>query len=257
MLRRWCVPLLILGLGLVVFGSGAALAQDLADPLGQGAAEVATELSGAPVATTVKLIMVMTALSFLPAIILVMTPFTRFVIVFSLLRQALGLQSSPPNQVIIGLSFALSLLIMQPTISEVKERSLDPFLEGTMEPITALDEGLKPMRRFMFSQTRRADLQAVMEIGRMPRPASLDEVPTSAVISAYVLSELKSALVIAIKVYIPFLVLDIIVANILLGMGMMVLPPVVISLPFKLLIFVLMDGWNLLVRSMAAGFYGT
>lgn len=209
-----------------------------------------------PVASTVRLIVILTALTFVPAIVLVMTPFTRFVVVFSMLRQALGLQQSPPNQILIGLALFMSMLVMQPTITEVNETAFEPYMAGEMDTSVAIETAMRPMRRFMLANTRRADLGAVMAMGRLERPETLDELPASAVVSAFVLSELKTAFVIAIKVYLPFLVIDIVIANILLSMGMMVLPPVIISLPFKLMLFVLMDGWNLLVRSMASGFGG-
>lgn len=252
-------------LGLALLGAllvvpGVALGQDLvsvapvSDPLGEGALSLADEARDMPVATTVKMVVLMTAMTFLPAVLLVMTPFTRFVIVFALLRQALGLQQSPPNQVLVGLALFLSMLVMNPTLEQVQDNALDPYLAGEMDTGSFVDEGLKPMRAFMLQNTRRTDLAAVMELGQLSTPDTLDDLPTSAVVSAFVLSELKTAFVVAVKVYIPFLVIDIVVANVLLGMGMMVLPPVVISLPFKLLLFVLMDGWNLLVRSMAAGF---
>jgi flagellar biosynthesis protein FliP len=146
------------------------------------------------------------------------------------------------------------MLVMRPTLDEVKDTSIDPYIAGEIDTLEAYDKFITPMRGYMLQNTRRTDLAVVMEMGRLDRPDTLDGVPTTAVISAYVLSELKTAFVIAVKVYLPFLVIDIVVANILLAMGMMVLPPVIISLPFKLLLFVLMDGWNLLVRSMAAGF---
>lgn len=228
--------------------------REVADPIGDGAVSLAEEVRQVPVATTVKLIVMLTALTLLPGILMVMTPFTRFIIVFSMLRQALGLQQSPPNQVLVALSFFLSVLIMAPTLDEVRADAVDPFMAGQMDTGDALRAGMEPMRTFMLANTRRSDLAVVMDIGRVPRPETLADVPTSAVISAFVLSELKTAFVIGVKIYIPFLVLDIIVANVLMGMGMMVLPPVVISLPFKLLLFVLMDGWGLLVRSLAASF---
>jgi flagellar biosynthetic protein FliP len=227
-------------------------AQGLAEPL-VAAAEEARDV---PVAATVRLLVILTGLTFLPAMLLVMTPFTRFIIVFSLLRQALGLQQSPPNQVLIGLALFLSMLVMRPTLEEVKVTALDPYLAEQIETTDAIDTAMKPMRRFMLANTRQADMAAVMEMARLERPEALDDIPSTAVISAFVLSELTTAFIIAFKIYIPFLVIDIIVANVLLGMGMMVLPPVIISLPFKLMLFVLMDGWNLLVRSMAAGFAG-
>jgi flagellar biosynthesis protein FliP len=227
-------------------------AQDLAEPL----IAAAEEVRDVPVASTVRLLVILTGLTFMPAMLLVMTPFPRFIIVFSLLRQALGLQQSPPNQVLIGLALFLSMLVMRPTLEEVKATALDPYLDNQIETTVALETGLKPMRRFMLANTRQTDMAAVMEMAQMERPEQLDDIPTPAVVSAFVLSELTTAFIIGFKIYIPFLVIDIVVANVLLGMGMMVLPPVIISLPFKLMLFVLMDGWNLLVRSMAAGFGG-
>jgi flagellar biosynthetic protein FliP len=250
-----------LALGGLALSPSLAFAQELAgtaalDPMGDTVAGLVTEARDTPVASTVRLIVILTALTFVPALVLVMTPFTRFVIVFSMLRQALGLQQAPPNQVLIGLALFMSALVMGPTITEVNQTAVQPFMDGQMETSTAIEVALKPMRRFMLANTRRADLSAVMNMGHLEHPDTLDGVPTSAVACAFVLSELKTAFVIAIKVYLPFLVIDIVIANILLSMGMMVLPPVIISLPFKLMLFVLMDGWNLLVRSMASGFAG-
>lgn len=243
------LPLLVAGLCLVF--PEVALAQD---PLGDGALDIAQEVRDMPVATSVRIVVLLTALTFLPAILLVMTPFTRFVIVFSLLRQAMGLQQSPPNQVIVGLALMMSMLILGPELDQVRDNSIDPYVAGEITTEEAYAEFITPLRGYMLRNTRRSDMAVVLEMGRMDRPSTLEEIPTSAVVSAYVLSELKTAFVIAVKVYLPFLVLDIIIANILLAMGMMVLPPVIISLPFKILLFVLMDGWNLLVRSMSAGF---
>ena len=141
-----------------------------------------------------------------------------------------------------------------PKLDQVRDNSIDPYVAGEITTEEAYAEFITPLRGYMLRNTRRSDMAVVLEMGRMDRPSTLEEIPTSAVVSAYVLSELKTAFVIAVKVYLPFLVLDIIIANILLAMGMMVLPPVIISLPFKILLFVLMDGWNLLVRSMSAGF---
>jgi flagellar biosynthetic protein FliP len=224
------------------------------DVLGEGAVALVGGMDDMPTSSALRLVLILTALTFLPAVVLVMTPFTRFVIVFALLRQAMGLQQAPPNQVLIGLSLFLSLLVMQPTLSEVNTVAVQPFLAGELEPDQAIEAGLTPLRAFMLDHTRANDLEAVMQIGHIETPENLERIPTSAVVSAYVLSELKTSFVIAIKVYLPFLVLDMVIASLLLGMGMMMLPPVIISLPFKLLLFVLMDGWNLLIRSMTAGF---
>jgi flagellar biosynthetic protein FliP len=206
------------------------------------------------VGQAVRLIMMLTALSVVPAVLLLMTPFTRFVIVFSLMRQALGLQQSPPNQVLIGLSLALSLVVMQPTVTEVNTLAIQPYMAGEMTTTDALSIGMAPMRKFMLANVQRDDLASSLRISRIERPTSIDEIPSSVVVTSFVLSELRAAFSIAVKVYIPFLVIDIIVASVLLGMGMMMLPPVVISLPFKLLIFVLMDGWTLLVTGLAGGY---
>ena len=220
--------------------------------LDAGVAELAANVTGDEVSTAVRLVMLLTALTFLPAVVLVMTPFTRFIIVFSLLRQALGLQQSPPNQILLGLSLFLTMLVMQPTFTQVNETAIQPYMAGEMETGEAFTNAITPMREFMVDNVRRDDLASILSIARMERPQTVEEIPTSAIASAYLLSELKTSFIIAVKIYIPFLMLDIVVASILLGMGMMVLPPVVISLPFKILLFVLMDGWGLLVTSMVA-----
>jgi len=200
----------------------------------------------------VRLVLILTAMSMLPGLVMVMTPFTRFVIVFSLLRQALGLQQSPPNQVLIGLSLVLTLLVMHPTINDVNHDAMQPYMAGEISTEEAYDAAIGPMRVFMLRNVKRSDLATSMRIARMSRPDTIDDVPTAVVMTAFLLSELHTAFTIAVKVYIPFLVMDIVVASVLLGMGMMMLPPVVISLPFKLAVFVLMDGWGLLVTGLVA-----
>lgn len=232
--------------------AATAAIQDLGTP----AAALLTEAVGegpVPTSTAVRMLLFLTGLSFLPAMVLVMTPFVRFVIVFSLLRQALGLNQSPPNQVIVGLSLFLTLLVMQPVFQTSWDQGLAPFLDGTTQPAEALDATTAPLRTFMLANTRRDDMATVLEVAHTGRPDSLEAIPTAAVASAFILSELKTSLVIAIYVFVPFLVIDLVVSSILLGMGMMMLPPVVVSLPFKLMIFVLMDGWSLLVRDLVAG----
>ncbi len=258
---RWLLIPLAAAVLLLGFGPEAlaaepplpAVERDL--PAIDRAAEAFTEsVTGEEVSTSVRMVMLFTAMTFLPAIVLVMTPFTRFVIVFSLLRQALGLQQSPPNQVLIGLSLFLSAMVMGPTIDQVYDEALQPYIAGELTTGDALGTAMVPMRRFMLANMHREDLATAQSIARIPRPETLHDIPTRVVVSAFVLSELKTAFIIAIKVYVPFLVVDIVVASVLLGMGMMVLPPVIISLPFKLMLFVLMDGWGLLVTSMVASF---
>jgi len=234
-----------------------AFAQDPApipvDPGGAVISTLANGLTDAPVSTSVRLLLTLTALSFLPAMLLVMTPFVRFVMVFSMLRQALGLAQSPPNQVIIGLSMFLSLLIMEPTFRESYDRGVDPFLAGEMQPVEAWEKSITPIRGFMLANTRKTDMETILQVANQGRPETLDELSTPVVASAFILSELKTALIITVYIFVPFLVIDLVTTSVLLGMGMMMLPPTTISLPFKIMIFVLTDGWGLLVRDMAQG----
>lgn len=206
-----------------------------------------------PTSTAVRLLLFLTGLSFIPAMLVVTTPFVRFVVVFSLLRQALGVQQSPPNQVLIGLSLFLTLLVMEPVYAQSWTNGLQPFLDGTMQAGDAFNGTIAPLREFMLANTRRSDMATILDVAKLARPGTLEEIPTSVVASAYVLSELKTAFVIAVYVFVPFLVIDLIVSSVLLGMGMMMLPPVLVSLPIKLMVFVLMDGWSLLVRDLVAG----
>jgi flagellar biosynthetic protein FliP len=244
--------LLILVLVVSFLWSVPAFAQDAGDM----ALQMTEQLRDVPISSTVRILVVLTALSFLPALVLGMTPFTRFIIVLSMLRQAVGLQQSPPNQVLVGLSLFLSMMLMQSTLDQVYETSINPFLNGDMEVLDAFEAFMAPMRRFMISNTRQEDLQLILSLGDGAMPEQLSDVGHASVVSAFILSELKTAFIIGVKIYLPFLVIDVVVANILLGMGMMVLPPVVLSLPLKILLFVLMDGWSLLISMMAAGFYG-
>ncbi len=244
---------------LMLLLAGAALAQDAVVTVGPPAADPAALITaalgegGVDTSTSVRLLLFLTGLSFIPAMVVVMTPFVRFVIVFSLLRQALGLAQSPPNQVVVGLSIFLSMLVMDPVLEQSWALGLGPFLDGKLEPGAALTATLDPFRSFMLANTRRDDMAAILDVARLARPESLADIPFSAVASAFVLSELKTAFIVAIYVYVPFLVIDLVVSSILLGLGMMMLPPVMVSLPFKLLVFVLMDGWTLLVRDLVAG----
>ncbi len=250
-------PVLLLAFALLV--PELAFAEQTLDAALVNVATEVTDMGGtvdAEASQAVRLLVIFTSLTFLPAMLLVCTPFTRFIIVFSLLRQALGLQQSPPNQVLIGLSLVLSLLVMGPTLTEVNDTAVEPYMAGEMDTTTALDKGMAPLRRFMMANIATEDMRTIAAVGHLEQVETVEEIPTAAVISAFLLGELKTAFTIAVKVYIPFLVVDIVVASVLLGMGMMVLPPVVISLPFKLLLFVLMDGWGLLITNMVASLNG-
>ena len=230
------------GAAITVSEPGAALVAELAEGVNQ-----------TPASSAVRLLLLLSGMSFIPAMLVVMTPFVRFVVVLSMLRQALGLQQSPPNQVIVGLSLFLSLVVMQPTLTTAWEGGMSPYLSGETTAEVAMHDTLDPMRGFMFANTRRTNMGVILEVARIPNPQSLDDVPTPALVSAFVLSELKSAFITTIYVFVPFLVIDLVVSSVLVGMGMMMLPPVVVSLPFKIIVFVLMDGWALIVRDLAAG----
>lgn len=200
----------------------------------------------------VQTLLFFTALSFLPALLLMMTGFVRIVIVLSLLRQALGTQSSPPNQVIIGLSLFLTFFVMNPTLERVYQEAYLPYSQQSLDFSKALSKAEIPAREFMLKQTRQSDLALFKRLAKLD--AGVDDLPLRVVVPAFVTSELKSAFQIGFMIFIPFLVIDIVVASILMSLGMMMLSPVLVALPFKLMLFVLADGWNLLIGSLAASF---
>lgn len=206
------------------------------------------------VVNTVKIVLLMTVLTLAPAILIMMTGFTRIIVVLSFLRQALGTQQMPPNQLLVGLALFLTFFVMRPAFEEVNTKALRPYLAGTMSQDKAAEEALVPLRRFMFNQTRDSDLALFVRLSKIEKPKVRQDVPTVVLIPAFVISELKTAFQIGFIIYLPFLVIDMVVASVLMAMGMMMLPPVVISLPFKLMLFVLVDGWTLLVGSMIQSF---
>lgn len=204
---------------------------------------------------TLQALFIMTALSLIPAFIMMMTSFTRIIVVLSILRQAIGLQQSPSNQILIGVSLFLSMFIMAPVFEEVNERALQPYLNEEMTSLDALEQAKAPMRAFMLSQTRVRDLETFVRIaGDEGKYADTDEVPLTILIPAFVTSELKTAFQIGFMLFIPFLIIDLVVASILMAMGMMMLSPMIVSLPFKLMLFVLVDGWNLIFGTLATSF---
>ena len=241
--RRW-------GSAGVLLAPVAALAQGNAQlPLLMG-----TGASGMSFSVPVQTLLFFTALSFLPAILLMMTGFTRIVIVLSLLRQALGTQSVPPNQVIVGLSLFLTLFVMGPTLDRVYEDAYVPYNNNSLPFEQALQRAEAPMRAFMSKQTRQSDLALFVKLAKLDIATTADSAPMRVLIPAFVTSELKSAFQIGFMIFIPFLVIDIVVASVLMSLGMMMLSPVLVALPFKLMLFVLADGWNLLMGSLAASF---
>lgn len=206
------------------------------------------------VSSALQVFFVLTILSVTPALLLMTTCFTRIVIVLGFVRQAMGTQNMPPTQVILGLSMFLSFFIMSPTINQINEQALQPYFNEQIDQTTALQNAITPMRAFMFSQVREPELALLTDVSMENDPQTQDEVPTLTLIPAFMLSELKRAFQMGFMIYIPFLVIDMVVASILMSMGMMMLPPVIISLPFKLLLFVLVDGWSLVVGSLLKSF---
>lgn len=219
----------------------------------QGGFEISVN-SGGDLAGSLKLVMMMTLLALVPALLMTTTCFTRIIIVLSLLRQAMGTQQTPPNQVLIGLSLFLTMFIMAPTLSQIEQDAYQPYVQGEISTEQALEKGAAPLRTFMLKQTREKDLGLFFQLADRPKPKVAEEVPMMVLAPAFVLSELKTAFEIGFLIYVPFLVLDMLVASVLMSMGMMMLPPVVISLPFKLLLFILIDGWYLVVGTLIQSF---
>jgi flagellar biosynthetic protein FliP len=238
------------GLALLVLSPSAVLAQNA----GQLPLLVGSGSSGLSFSVPVQTLLFFTALSFLPAVLLMMTGFTRIVIVLSLLRQALGTQSAPPNQVIVGLSLFLTFFVMGPTLDKVYADAYVPYTKNALPFEQALDRAEAPIRLFMSKQTRQSDLALFVRLAKLEAGVTAQTAPMRVLVPAFVISELKSAFQIGFMIFIPFLVIDIVVASVLMSLGMMMLSPVLVALPFKLMLFVLADGWNLLIGSLAASF---
>nr|WP_042332684.1 flagellar type III secretion system pore protein FliP [Desulfosporosinus orientis] len=205
--------------------------------------------------TSLQLLMLLTILSLAPAILMMMTSFTRIVIVLSFVRNALGTQQLPPNQVLVGLALFLSFFVMAPTWNEINTNAVQPYIKHQITQSEALDRAEEPLRMFMFKQTREKDLQLFVGLSKMEQPKTYRDVPTYVLIPAFVISELKTAFQMGFAIFVPFIVIDMIVSSTLMSIGMMMLPPMMISLPFKLLLFVLVDGWHLVVESLVTSFH--
>jgi flagellar biosynthetic protein FliP len=206
------------------------------------------------VALSLQILLLLTVLTLAPTLLVLTTSFTRIIVVLSFVRTALGTQSNPPNQVLLGLAMFLTFFVMSPVIEDINKNALQPYLGQKISQSVAMDRAQKPLRAFMFRQTREKDIAVFYSMTKEPRPAKQDDVPTYLLIPAFTISELKTAFEIGFAIYIPFIVIDMVVASVLLSMGMMMIPPVLISLPFKILIFLLVDGWNLTVSALFASF---
>lgn len=206
------------------------------------------------VGTAIQILVLLTVLSLAPAILLMTTSFIRIVIVLSFIRQAMGVRQMPPNQVIIGLALFLTFFIMSPVLSQINQDALQPYLDREIGDTVAIDRAVTPMREFMFTQVRQKDLQLFVDISGSEQPKTREEIKTMLLVPAFMLSEIKRAFQIGFLIFVPFLVIDMVTASVLMSMGMLMLPPVIISLPFKILLFVLVDGWHLVVGSLVRSF---
>lgn len=270
----WLSVLCSLCLSVSAYGEGAQQPSDItvavngvAPELSKAAIEPIKGIPGLPALTvqtnadgsqdytvTLQILFIMTALTLLPAILMMMTSFTRIIIVFSILRQALGLQQSPSNQILIGLSLFLTMFIMGPVFDRVNEDALQPYINEQIGAKEALEKTAKPFHKFMLAQTRESDIDLFLRIADEKSIQTPDDLPFSILVPAFVTSELKTAFQIGFIIFIPFLVIDIVVASVLMAMGMMMLSPLIISLPFKIMLFVLVDGWAMIIGTLAASF---
>lgn len=239
-----------------VAGSGAVPKLSVAVDGARGAVDVGIDGSRDPqdMSIALQLVALLTVLTLAPALLVMVTSFTRIIIVLGFIRSALGVPQMPPNQVILGLGLFLTLFVMMPTLNEINTNALEPYMQGSLSQETALTKAIEPVREFMFRQTREKDLALFIQMARMDRPGSQVEVPTHVLIPAFVISELKTAFQMGFIIFIPFLVIDMVISSTLMSMGMMMLPPAMISLPFKVLLFVMVDGWYLVVGSLMKSF---
>jgi flagellar biosynthetic protein FliP len=210
---------------------------------------------GVPVADALKIILVLTVLAVAPAILVAMTSFTRTIIVLSMIRHGFGMQDTPPNLVLLSIAMFLTLFTMSPALEQINANSLQPLIKNQISLEAAIDAGILPLREFMIRQTREKDLVLILEVAHVPVPDSVQDVKTVHLVPAFLLSELKTAFQIGFIIFLPFLLIDLVVASILMSMGMLMVPPTIISLPFKILMFVLIDGWSLTVRALLGSFH--
>ncbi len=250
-LKRWFIVFMML----VVLFAVSSIAAFADAPLTLPNLDVNVGTADTPqeVASTIQVVLMLTVLSMAPSILLLMTCFTRIIIIFSFLRKALSLQTTPPNQVLIGLALFLTFFVMAPTFTEINEKAYKPLSKGEITLEQAYDNAMNPMREFMFKQVRSKDLALFIKLAETEAPKNLEAVPTTALIPAFIISELRTGFEVGFLLFIPFIVIDMVVASTLMALGMMMLPPVMISLPFKILLFILIDGWNLMVRAILAG----
>ncbi len=251
--RRFCVQGLVI-LVIVLFASSYVFAEPATIPVPKIGVDIGTSDNPKDVSTSIQVLLLLTVLSLAPSILIMMTSFTRIIIVLSFLRNALGTQQMPPNQVLIGLALFLSLFIMMPVGKQINEQAYAPYTNGQITQQVALDKSSEIIKKFMLKQTLKKDLALFVTLSGEKQTEQEEKLPLTVVIPAFLISELKTAFQIGFLIYLPFLVIDMVVSSTLMSMGMMMLPPVMISLPFKLLLFILVDGWNLLAQALVSSF---
>jgi flagellar biosynthetic protein FliP len=240
-------------MGMLIFGAFAsAHAADLTFP---GGSVSFTDTHHGALSGPVKIVLFLTALSFLPALLISVTSFTRIIIVLAMLRQGLGMNSTPPNTVLVSLAMFLTVFSMSPVIQQVNDKAVTPYLNGEMTEQQAFDAGSKPLKQFLVKQTREKDIALISELSHKPLPKTIDDVGMFELVPAFMLSELRTAFEIGFVVFLPFVMIDLVVASVLMSLGMIMVPPLAISLPLKVLMFVLIDGWSLLVGSLLRSFH--
>jgi flagellar biosynthetic protein FliP len=249
-MRKTLIPVVLL----LLLAGGSVLAQEKGLPVPKLSVEVGKATKPEDVSVTLQILFLMTILSLAPAILILSTAFTRIIVVFHFLKQAMGTAQMPPAQVLVGLALFLTFFVMAPVWKQVNDDALQPYLDNKIAFQEAYDRAVKPVREFMFRQTREEDLALFVRLASVDKPNSREDVPTYALIPAFAISELRIGFQIGFVLFIPFLIIDMVVSSVLLSMGMMMLPPIMISLPFKILLFILVDGWHLIVGSLIASF---
>lgn len=252
--RYMIVAVLTALLFLAINATASAAVTPPADPIPGINVNIGSSGGTGGVSGTISILLLLTVLSLAPSILVLMTSFTRIVIVLGFVRTSLGTQQMPPNQVLVGLALFLTFFIMSPTIGDINQQALQPYLKGEITQTAALQKASLPLKKFMWSHTRPKDLKLFLDYAKAPTPKGSDDTPLTALVPAYAISELKTAFQMGFMIFIPFLVIDMVISSTLMAMGMMMLPPVMISLPFKILLFILVDGWYLVVKSLLLSF---
>ncbi len=241
----------------VIASASSVFAQDVGGvrmPIPKITFDITEATTPKDVALSLQVLFLLTILTLAPSIAIMMTSFTRIIIVLDFVKRALSLQQMPPTQVLVGLSIFLTIFIMAPTFIEINDKALQPYLKGNIQNEEFFNKGIEPLREFMFKQTRKKDIALFIELAKLKKPRNERDVPTYCLIPAFMISELKRAFEIGVYIFIPFIVIDMIVASALMAMGMIMLPPIMISLPFKIILFILVDGWNLLIYELVRSF---